>query len=347
MSPQTPSYSYQDMPPSCAQLGSGSHGTTSQPWTSHRPSQPPIVIPTIVDFQQPKPVSRRLSTVSVDVLRKWTHGNCILPDKSHPVWDYHERRNNQEVLPFLYLGPWGAVKDRNFLQEHRITMLLGARDTRYVQSRIMDGTKIANEVGIRYVSVDVSGPGELIAAFPRAIEQINTHLQEVHETSQAESPRNATFGKVLVFCESGNERSATIVAAYLMTMYEINMVDAIHVVQGHRFCASFSDPMKELLRSFEGILQAQRDVATATDLTPQEIREVQRNASASGHSDDSSTSNTNKPDNRTRWSHTSQLKRVLDEVYEDDWEMDEATSDQDQSTGRAGSAPFVDTNLLQ
>ena len=223
MSRPTSSDSYQDTPLSYSQPMSGSHGITSQPWTSNRPSQPPIVIPAIVKYEQAKPVSNRLSIFNGEVLQKWTRGNCTLPDKSYPVWDYHDRRTSQQVLPFLFLGPWGAVKDRNFLRERQITMLLGARDTQYIQSRIMDGTKIANEVGIGYVSVDVSGPGDLIAAIPKAIEQINTHLQEFYERSQADSPQTTSFGKVLVFCESGNERSATIAAAYLMTMFNINI----------------------------------------------------------------------------------------------------------------------------
>lgn len=71
------------------------------------------------------------------------------------------------------------------------------------------------------------------------------------------------MGKVLVFCESGNERSAAVVAAYLMESHEdVDYIRAMQVCQSQRFCVNFDDTIKRLLQSFWDILRARRDVGT-------------------------------------------------------------------------------------
>jgi hypothetical protein len=75
--------------------------------------------------------------------------------------------------------------------------------------------------------------------------------------------------KVLVFCESGNERSAAVVIAYIMVMLNLDAVRATYAVQQHRFCVSIEDPMKRILAAFESILLAKRDVESAKHATIQ------------------------------------------------------------------------------
>ncbi|KAL9032099.1 MAG: hypothetical protein Q9214_008109, partial [Letrouitia sp. 1 TL-2023] len=67
-------------------------------------------------------------------------------------------------------------------------------------------------------------------------------------------------GKVLVFCETGNDRSAAVVAAYILAMFDMDIVKAIQIVQAQRFCASFNDAMRKLLETWEEMLKARRDV---------------------------------------------------------------------------------------
>ena len=70
-------------------------------------------------------------------------------------------------------------------------------------------------------------------------------------------------GKVLVFCESGNERSAAFVVAFIMNIYGLELIPAIQYVQSQRFCVAFDDDLKFMLNSYQEILKAQRSLGDA------------------------------------------------------------------------------------
>lgn len=176
-------------------------------------------------------------------------------------WNYEMRREAQMILPFLYLGPLSCLKNRDFLVREGITLLLAIRSRRSAQARLVSGEKIAAELGIEADTIDVSDNQELIAEFPRAIRRINDHLSS--QSSDAMKSRNTAERKVLVFCESGNERSASVVIAYLMVMLNLDMVQALYIVQHRRFCVCIEEPMRHLLASWESILAAKRDVTKA------------------------------------------------------------------------------------
>ncbi|KAI9711678.1 MAG: hypothetical protein M1812_007111 [Candelaria pacifica] len=254
-------------------------------------------------------------------------------------WKYEWRRKAQRVLPFLHLGPVGSMKDREYLRQEGITMLLAVRNTSSAHAKLLDGSKIAADLGIQYQTIDVAGNPELIAAFPRAINTINRHLSEVYGTRQPNSVLSGngepgqtnsrpTPGKVLVYCESGNERSAGVVAAYLMAMYHLAITDAVQIVQGQRFCACFDDSLKYLLQSYQTILEAKRDVARSNRNTPQAVQ---------------------KDDIPTRISRNNQGaaaqkkgKRMLDDTYDMDTEMEDGYDQMDleRFEQRQAFAPF-------
>jgi hypothetical protein len=217
-------------------------------------------------------------------------------------------------------------------------MLLAVRNTRSAQAQLLDGTKYATNLGIVSRSVDVDGNQELIANFGSTVDMINEHLQAVYDfhvqndAQQSINGHNGTVppnGKVLVFCESGNERSAAVVAAYIMSMYSLNTVQSLQVLQGRRFCVCFDDAMKNLLLSYEYILQARRDVAAAAAGSPQvvpEAREVQ---------------------NGNLVQDSKKGKRTLEETYDDDeMEMGDTADnmDEDRFSHRSGVVPFGDNN---
>lgn len=171
-------------------------------------------------------------------------------------WNYQMRRVAQPILPFLYLGPMACLRDREYLQKEGFTLLLAIRNQRSAQARLVSGDKAASELGIEADSVDVSGNQELITAFPRAIRRINDHIA---------SQSRGGFGspiqrKVLVFCESGNERSAAVLITYMMVMFNLDAMTALKTLQNRRFCVSIEDDLSQLLMSFESILEAKRDV---------------------------------------------------------------------------------------
>ncbi|MCJ1478048.1 hypothetical protein MMC13_006723 [Lambiella insularis] len=255
-------------------------------------------------------------------------------------WKYEERRLAQKVLPFLYLGPLAAARDASFLRLTGITMIMAIRNTQAARANLL-GSKAALDEGIESYTIDVAGNQELIAAFPKAIEAINTHLSHVYKEqeamsaeskSQGQSPMPSTPGKVLVYCESGNERSAAVVVAYVMAMFSMDLVPAIQLVQTQRFCVSFDDALRFLLQSYESILKAKRDVAKSrtnwssphvTIHQPQRIQ-LARDAATEGRL------------GRTQ-------KRSLDEAYGEDMDVDTTNQHDDgRFERRDGFAPFAD-----
>jgi serine/threonine/tyrosine-interacting protein len=181
-------------------------------------------------------------------------------------WKYEHRRTAQSILPFLFLGPSAASRDIEYIKNNGITLLLAIRNTATAQARLLSGAKTANELGIASDHVDVEGNQQLIAAFPKAVKLINDHL--IHMYNLQQSGATQMSGKVLVFCESGNERSASVIAAYIMATFSMDMVQAIQFIQSQRFCVAFDDGLKLLLQSYEQLLRARSSVALAKVITP-------------------------------------------------------------------------------
>jgi len=200
-----------------------------------------------------------------EILREIAQGNHEVDRKD---WKYESRREAQAILSYLYLGPSSAARDVDFLREKGITMLLVIRDT--TTASFFSGRKAARELGIVSESIDVQGNLELIRAFPRAIKIINDHLIQSYHAMNAsvQSSSSPGFlpacGKVLVWCESGNERSVATVAAFLMATYDFDFMEAIQHIQSRRFCIALDDGIKHTLLSYNQLLQARRSVSTAS-----------------------------------------------------------------------------------
>lgn len=221
------------------------------------------------------------------------------------------RRHIQPIVSFLYLGPSSGAKEIETLRREGITMLLVIRDTKTAQARMLNGAKVAQQLGIEAGAVDVSGNMELIAAFPRAIRIINDHLIRVFQHRNPRGVNSSSFAetpKVLLFCESGNERSAAVAVAYLMAMYEIGLVEAIQYVQNQRFCVAFDDEMKHTLKSYHELLEAGRSVT--------QTRMVEKTV-------------------------PSKSKRRLEVDDDEDIDMCSSQDDRDRFTGRTHFTPFM------
>ncbi|TVY36372.1 Serine/threonine/tyrosine-interacting protein A [Lachnellula occidentalis] len=236
-------------------------------------------------------------------------------------WKYDLRRKAQPILSFLHLGPSSAARDISYIQTQGITMLLVIRDSRSANARLLSGEKIARQLCIEAAAIDVADYQELIAAFPRAIQTINNHLiseYRKHHPSgiNQETKSRTTWGKVLVFCESGNERSAEVVAAYLMSMYSLDLITAIQYIQTQRFCVAFDDSMKNLLFNHQQLLEARRSVAGATFAKPM-------------------TNGTYKENNQPK----AKRGRAEVEVNDEDMDLDDA-DDEARFLGRTTFVPF-------
>jgi serine/threonine/tyrosine-interacting protein len=171
----------------------------------------------------------------------------VLQENTLLEWAYEQRRQAQMVLPMLYLGPMNAAKDPHFLQSYDITLALAVRSN---EAGLKGAIRAAQGFGVDVETVEVPRFQDLAQCFARTNAIIDTHLE-----------RTNGAGKVLVFCESGNEKSATVVAAYLMhILHQCNHIKAIQVCQTQRFCVNFDDTLKNILLSYWDVLSATRDV---------------------------------------------------------------------------------------
>lgn len=304
-----------------------------QTWSLRVPSPPRIIVPPpalnangIPDLHVAQESSRDFESsgfANAEYLKTFDYANLVSTN-SMLEWKYEERRKAQQILPFLFLGPSSAAKDRDFLQREGITMILAVRNTMSAQAKLLS-SKVAQELGIESQAIDVAGNQELIAAFSKGIETINTHMSTVcqaHTRLQAHPSSASTPGKVLVFCESGNERSATLVTAYIMAMYSTDLVKAVQLVQAQRFAVAFDDSLRNLLATYEIILKAKRDTFRAQNLA----------TSTSGTSTNPS------------MNAAARQKRTIDDA--DDYDMDieagNGQMDEARFEKREGYAPFQD-----
>jgi serine/threonine/tyrosine-interacting protein len=173
-------------------------------------------------------------------------------------WAYERRRQAQMILPWLYLGPMVAAKDKAFMEREGITMVLAVRaQPNSMMGAMQAATAVCMEVG----SIEASSFYNLTPQFAEAARMINSHVARVRQHS-IETTGQPALGKVLIFCESGNEKSAAVVAAYLMeTLTTIDHVKAMQVCQAQRFCVNFDDTLKNILRSYWDIVGARRSIA--------------------------------------------------------------------------------------
>ncbi|KAJ2902057.1 hypothetical protein MKZ38_001093 [Zalerion maritima] len=293
-------------------------------------------------------------------------------------WHYELRRRAQKILDFVFLGPSSTARDVEFLCGNGITMVLGARDARVTAVRLNKIEQECANLGIQVAYVDVGTPGALIKSFSDATNIINQHLVQVYNdqggTSLTPAPNsthggmdaegggvggmevdgqdgqdgtttipnpNIRRGKILVFCETGNDRSAAVVAAYIMGIFRVEMVTAVQYVQSARFCSCFDEETKQMLSTYQGLLDARRQTA---QFRGGGVPQVQIPAPAAPQAN----TQVHRP-TPVRPTQYQKHKRGLDETMdEDDKERLDmnGTGDMDRERylGR-NSAPFVDTNL--
>ena len=231
-------------------------------------------------------------------------------------WTYERRREAQMILPYLYLGPLSAVKDMAWLKREGITCVLGVRQKGAFQSKLMNSAlSKVGDTGIENYAVDVDDNQDLIHSFPATTAQIHQHVARKLQDTNA-------IGKVLVFCESGNERSAGVAAAFLMETHEdVDYIKAMQLCQAQRFCVNFDDGMKRLLQGYWDILCAKRQVAQMSEVpSPNGGNDGDAPAAVKG-------------------------KRSLERDDDDDEEMDGMDEDDVERFGSRQFAPFVDQPL--
>jgi serine/threonine/tyrosine-interacting protein len=310
----------------------------SQPYVQNRPEAPRYIVPPPdLDYTGGKPVFTLTNTAPhADTSGEFGNPIFIRALVSHGTyhvkhlgleWTYDQRRAAQKILPFLLLGPGTAAQDVDFVRTEGITLLVAVRSASAarLQARLLDPSKFASSAGRQTLTLDLDSPYDMITKLPRAIKTINEHLEQSCN-SKLPTSLDDIPAKVLVFCESGNDRSAAVVTAYLMVLYGLSAVEAMQLVQSQRFCLAIEDGSKNMLQTFEDILKAKRDVATERN---RDLHLVQR---------------------ETQEHHDifGGFRRVNKRSYDRANESDEAMEDgelddgENDAEGRLGQAPFQD-----
>lgn len=278
-------------------MDNSSFATPAVPYSSRPPSPPSITIPAPALSSNSGPIKVVPSYANVDPRDLTPEALAIITGgmreqtarDSTGSWNYSERRNAQPILDFLYLGPSNVARDRDWLRANGITMLLAVRDMRMAHARLMFVDAVAQELGIQAEHIDTDGNAGMIQALPEAVRKINNHLLQVYHSqavlvpaagqtttpaaAAAEEEGKTMFinkqefkrGKVLVFCETGNDRSPVVVIAYMMAVLGMSMIQACQFIHYRRFCVSLNEDVKYLLLTYEGILDARRTVNQYVD----------------------------------------------------------------------------------
>ncbi|CAG8451230.1 11732_t:CDS:2 [Rhizophagus irregularis] len=168
-------------------------------------------------------------------------------------WKYEMRRQMQEILPGLFLGPYSCSKDLELLQQNAITHIVSIRDSsekKILRPRFPEH--------FQYFEIEVSdSPNErLIPHFPQAKAFIDNALYN--------------GGRVFVHCNGGISRSPAFVVAYVMETVKMDYQQAYSYVQNRRFCMNPNEGFKVQLKEYEPIYSA-RDSINGHQYTPGEM----------------------------------------------------------------------------
>lgn len=231
------------------------------------------------------------------------------------TWKYGDRHTAQPTLPFLYLGPHTVARDAVWLAEHDITMVIAVRSAQSaaVSPRLLDPARFPACQNLLTATFDVDSPYEVITRVKPILKLMTDHL-ETQTAGRSLTTLDDIGGRILVFCESGNERSPVLVAAWLMMVFGITWSDSLNLIHAFRFSIALTSGMNEMLSTLQMVLKAEADAA-----------EAQRGM-------DGQEMNTQ--------STTSRMKRSIDDAYD----SDDTMTDEMEVAPRTGIAPFLDKN---
>uniref|UniRef100_A0A0G4IAX9 Uncharacterized protein n=1 Tax=Chromera velia CCMP2878 TaxID=1169474 RepID=A0A0G4IAX9_9ALVE len=157
-------------------------------------------------------------------------------------WTYDKKRAAQEIIRNLWLGPWGAAKDEKFIRESAVTDVLIVREP---DEAPFLKPKFAH-LGIKYEVLEVrDNPYEKILAH---FAELKAYIGNILHGG----------GRLLVHGNAGMSRSAAVVIAYVMEVFNLPCDQAHHYVLSRRHCISLNEGFKNQLREYEMLFKAMR-----------------------------------------------------------------------------------------
>lgn len=158
-------------------------------------------------------------------------------------WSYVMRREMQEIVPGLYLGPYAAAMKTKkcHLQEHGITHIICIRqsiEAHFIRPNFQESFK--------YLVLDIAdvSTANIIQLLP----QVRDFIDSCY----------ASGGNVLVHGNAGISRSAALVIGYIMEKYGLSYKEAYVHVQQKRFCINPNEGFTQQLIEYEPIYRARR-----------------------------------------------------------------------------------------
>ena len=155
-----------------------------------------------------------------------------------------ENKNAHEILPGLWLGNKGASQDRNWQREKQITVIFNCtKDLPFVDTSL----------SLYRVPVDDNlQPSEI-----RNLEHWSWEtVYKLHNEYK-------TGRKVLVHCFAGMQRSAAVVAIYLVAMFRCTTAEAIAYIKRRRPIAFH--PSANFYNSIKGFEDGFRDMISRSE----------------------------------------------------------------------------------
>jgi len=161
-----------------------------------------------------------------------------------PDWVYTMRRERQEILPGIFLGPYASAGKAALcsLQRDGITHVVCVRQG--VEARLV---RPLHENSITYLTVQLSDS---------VTEPI---IPKAREVKQFIDSCLSAGGKVLLHCTDGLSRAPALLIAYIMETFSTDFKTALNHVQERRFCVQPNDGFEQQLKEFEFIYTAKRD----------------------------------------------------------------------------------------
>ncbi|KAK2459671.1 hypothetical protein APHAL10511_008316 [Amanita phalloides] len=170
---------------------------------------------------------------------------AMVQGPSDVEWRYEMRRECQEIIPNLYLGPFVASKSLETLKSLGISHIVCIRDAKEafsVRPRFPEHFK--------YLVLDVQDNEEqnLIRLFPGAKGFIDLAISD--------------GGRVLVHCNGGISLSPAFVVMFVMQYHQLAWEDALHFVQNRRYCISPNGGFLTQIKEYEAIYKASLAVSS-------------------------------------------------------------------------------------
>ncbi|KAI8064196.1 protein-tyrosine phosphatase-like protein [Gongronella butleri] len=161
---------------------------------------------------------------------------CSLDD-----WQYEMRRDMQEIIPGIYLGPLTVCKEMQRLQAYKVTHIVCLLDE--AEANLFHRTlEAVNQYKHLILNVSDTTRQPLIAHFP----MVNAFIRDARNQGS----------NVLICCNGGMSRSPCFVIAYIMETYDIDAKEAYQFVQSKRLCINPNDLFKSQLKEYEPIFRA-------------------------------------------------------------------------------------------